>query len=63
MKQAWLADQKAKAVKQAYDEMRAKYTILMPAPPPEGAPDAAALARTQGKSTVNMIPSYMELPQ
>ena len=38
VKQAWLAEQKAKAVKQAYDEMRAKYTILMPAPPPEGAP-------------------------
>ena len=39
MKQAWLADQKAKAVKQAYDGMRAKYTILMPAPP-EGTPPA-----------------------
>jgi peptidyl-prolyl cis-trans isomerase C len=62
VKQAWLADQKAKAVKQAYDEMRAKYTILMPRPPPEGAPDAATLARTQAKSTVNMIPSEM-VPQ
>ena len=40
VKQAWLADQKAKAFKQAYDEMRAKYTILLPAPPPEGAPQA-----------------------
>jgi parvulin-like peptidyl-prolyl isomerase len=40
VQQAWLTDQKAKAVKQAYDEMRAKYTILMPAPPPEGVPPA-----------------------
>jgi len=38
VKQAWLADQKEKAVKKAYEDMRAKYTVLMPAPPPEGAP-------------------------
>ena len=38
VKRAWLADQKAKAVKKAYEDMRAKYTVLMPAPPPEGAP-------------------------
>ncbi len=38
VKQAWLEDQKAKAVKKAYDDLRAKYTVLMPAPPPEGAP-------------------------
>ena len=62
MKQAWLAEQKAKAVKQAYDEMRAKYTVLMPAPPPEGAADAATLARAQAKPAVNMIPSDM-VPQ
>ena len=38
VKQAWLADQKEKAVRKAYEDMRAKYTVLMPAPPPEGAP-------------------------
>ena len=38
VKQAWLSDQKEKAVKRAYEDMRAKYTVLMPAPPPEGAP-------------------------
>ena len=25
-------------MKKAYEDMRAKYTVLMPAPPPEGAP-------------------------
>ena len=38
MKQAWLADQKETAVKKAYEDMRAKYTVLMPALPPDGAP-------------------------
>ena len=37
VRQAWLADQKAKAQNKAYEDMRAKYTVLMPAPPPEGA--------------------------
>ena len=53
VKQAWLSDQKEKAVKKAYEDMRAKYTVLMPAPPPEGAPPppkvdakAAAAMRT-----------------
>ncbi|HZZ23227.1 MAG TPA: peptidylprolyl isomerase [Roseiarcus sp.] len=54
VKQAWLAEQKAKAVKQAYDEMRAKYTILLPAPPPEGAP----LPKTDAKAAaMQSIPS------
>ncbi len=38
VKQAWLADQKEKAVRKAYEDMRSKYTVLMPAAPPEGAP-------------------------
>jgi parvulin-like peptidyl-prolyl isomerase len=52
VKKAWLADQKAKAVRKAYEDMRAKYTVLLPAPPPEGAPlakpdpNAAAAMRT-----------------
>jgi len=33
VKTAWLADQKAQAWSKAYDTMRAKYTVLLPAPP------------------------------
>ena len=33
MKIAWLGDQKAQAWRKAYDTMRAKYTVLLPAPP------------------------------
>jgi peptidyl-prolyl cis-trans isomerase C len=54
VKQAWLAAQKVKAVKQAYDEMRAKYTILMPAPPPDGSPPPKADAKA---AAVQSIPS------
>ncbi len=40
VKTAWLGEQKALAWQKAYSEMRAKYTVLLPAPP-----DAAASAR------------------
>jgi len=33
VKTAWLSDQKAQAWQKAYQEMRAKYTVLLPAPP------------------------------
>ena len=33
VKIAWLGDQKAQAWQKAYKEMRAKYTVLLPAPP------------------------------
>ena len=33
VKTAWLAEQKARAWRQAYEAMRAKYTVLLPAPP------------------------------
>ena len=33
VKTAWLADQKRQAWEKAYKEMRAKYTVLLPAPP------------------------------
>jgi len=33
VKTAWLADQKSTAWQKAYAEMRAKYTVLLPAPP------------------------------
>jgi peptidyl-prolyl cis-trans isomerase C len=38
VKTAWLGDQKERAWRKAYDEMRAKYTVLLPVPPDEGAP-------------------------
>ncbi len=33
VKTAWLGEQKAQAWKKAYDAMRAKYIVLLPAPP------------------------------
>jgi peptidyl-prolyl cis-trans isomerase C len=33
VKTAWLGEQKAVAWEKAYKEMRAKYTVLLPAPP------------------------------
>jgi peptidyl-prolyl cis-trans isomerase C len=33
VKTAWLSDQKARAWERAYKDMRAKYTVLLPAPP------------------------------
>ncbi len=57
VKQAWLGDQKAKAVKKAYEDMRTKYTVLMPAAPPEGAADSAAVVKAQLKAAAaRMIP-------
>src|SRR5271165_824806 len=38
VKTAWLAEQKKQAWQKAYAEMRAKYTVLLPAPPEKGAP-------------------------
>ena len=37
VKTAWLAEQKTLAWEKAYREMRAKYTVLLPAPPKEAA--------------------------
>jgi hypothetical protein len=38
VKAAWLADQKERAWRKAYDEMRAKYIVLLPAPPEQNGP-------------------------
>ena len=38
VKTAWLTDQKEQAWGKAYDEMRAKYTVLLPAPPEQKSP-------------------------
>ena len=42
VKTAWLADQKEQAWRKAYEAMRAKYTVLLPAPPDVQSPAAAA---------------------
>ena len=38
VKTAWLGEQKATAWQKAYAEMRAKYTVLLPGPPDQNAP-------------------------
>jgi peptidyl-prolyl cis-trans isomerase C len=45
VKSAWLVEQKARAWDKAYREMRAKYTVLLPAPPDEATQAAAAASR------------------
>jgi parvulin-like peptidyl-prolyl isomerase len=48
VKTAWLADQKAQAWRKAYEAMRAKYTVLLPAPPDtEARPTPARPARKE----------------
>jgi len=59
VKQAWLSDQKATAVKKAYEDLRAKYTVLLPAPPPEGAPPPT---KAGPKTAIGSIPAGV-LPQ
>jgi peptidyl-prolyl cis-trans isomerase C len=48
---AWLGEQKAQAWAKAYKDMRAKYVVLLPAPP-EGATDSGAAATLQKKAIV-----------
>lgn len=59
VKQAWLSDQKAAAVKKAYEDLRAKYTVLLPAPPPDGAPP---MTKAGPKTAIGSIPAGV-LPQ
>ena len=40
VKTAWLAEQKQQAWQKAYTEMRAKYVVMLPAPPEKGAAQA-----------------------
>ena len=47
VKTAWLGDQKAQAWQKAYQKMRAKYTVLLPAPPDKQAASAPALPPKQ----------------
>jgi peptidyl-prolyl cis-trans isomerase C len=46
VKTAWLAEQKQRAWKEAYDAMRAKYTVMMQAPPDTTQSTAAATTPT-----------------
>jgi len=46
---AWLGEQKALAWQKAYKEMRAKYTVLLPAPP--DATSAQTSTSSSGKGT------------
>lgn len=49
VKTAWLGEQKATAWQKAYAEMRAKYTVMLPAPPTKAAkePEVTAPAKKQ----------------
>ncbi len=53
VKTAWLGEQKRQAWEKAYAEMRAKYTVLLPAPPSEEA------ARTSAPPPKKQIPTSM----
>ncbi len=46
VKTAWLGAQKAEAWRKAYAEMRARYTVSLPAPPDDATAAAAGAART-----------------
>ena len=45
VKTAWLGAQKAEAWRKAYAEMRARYTVVLPAPPEDATAPAARAAR------------------
>jgi hypothetical protein len=51
VKVAWLAEQKAKGWENAYREMRAKYTVLLAAPPDGASANAAPVIRRQDIGT------------
>ena len=50
VKTAWLGEQKAQAWQKAYQTMRAKYTVLLPAPPDKQTAAAPALPRKKRDS-------------
>jgi hypothetical protein len=47
VKQAWLTEQKAQAWDKAYRDMRAKYTVRLPAPAPDAPANGHALQSKQ----------------
>jgi hypothetical protein len=58
VKTAWLGEQKALAWQKAYEAMRAKYTVLLPAPPekPSGASPAPPPAKSPAASSAKPEP-------
>ncbi len=57
MKTAWLGEQKALAWEKAYKAMRAKYTVLLPAPPESaGKPVPAGKAAPPGSAAPGYKP-------
>jgi peptidyl-prolyl cis-trans isomerase C len=59
VKTAWLSEQKALAWDKAYKEMRAKYTVLVPAPP--ASTNAVAPAAPNARAAVS-APSSEGMP-
>jgi peptidyl-prolyl cis-trans isomerase C len=53
VKTAWLAEQKTQAWRKAYQAMRAKYTVLLPAPPETA---VASMPATPGSPASNAVP-------
>ena len=51
VKIAWLGEQKAQAWEKAYRDMRAKYTVLLPAPPESEGATAAPLPNASSSSS------------
>jgi peptidyl-prolyl cis-trans isomerase C len=56
VKTAWLSDQKQQAWRKAYEAMRAKYTVLLPAPPDKASEGAAAAAATKDNPSPSRVP-------
>ncbi len=56
VKTAWLGEQKERAREDAYKAMRAKYTVLLPAPPAEGAASAAPPRKPVVQDSANEVP-------
>ena len=50
MKTAWLAEQKAQAWQKAYQDMRAKYTVLLPVPAENASADGDTSRSKQGRA-------------
>jgi len=49
VKKAWLAERKAQAWQKAYQDMRAKYSVLLPVPPENTLASGAASRIEQGR--------------
>jgi len=56
VKTAWLIEQKALAWEKAYKEMRARYTVLLPAPPDETSGQAPQPAEAPGADSGDVTP-------